>query len=173
MKHWSRLPREVVDALSLEIYKVRLEGLWAPDGAQAYLFIAGPLKVLSYSNNSMMIKFSLKEKTKHYVSTHLAFSICSVWNLVGYWGGETQHCSDLIKTALELISKSKYLTLSHGTSHTPSELRSTPTQTYPLTHRANKFYTAIQSLSEKIKTYVGTSFPCSRIQEKKKKEALD
>jgi len=27
VKHWSRLPREVVDALSLEIYKVRLEGL--------------------------------------------------------------------------------------------------------------------------------------------------
>lgn len=131
------------------------------------LFIAGPLKVPSYSNNSMITKFSLKEKAKHYSSTHLAFSVCSIWNLVGYWGDETQHCSDLIKTALELFSKSKYLTLSHGISHTSSEFRNTPAQTYPLTHRANKFYTALQSLSEKTKTYMGTSVSCSRTHIKK------
>ena len=33
MRHWHRLPREAMDAPSLETAKVRLEGLWAADGA--------------------------------------------------------------------------------------------------------------------------------------------
>jgi len=37
------LPREVVDAPSLKTSKVRLDGLWAPDGAVVSLCIAGEL----------------------------------------------------------------------------------------------------------------------------------
>jgi len=33
VRYWHRLPREVVDAPSLETFKVMLEGLWAPDVA--------------------------------------------------------------------------------------------------------------------------------------------
>jgi len=29
VKHWIKLPRELVDAPSWEIFKVRLKGLWA------------------------------------------------------------------------------------------------------------------------------------------------
>ena len=33
LRHWHRLPGEVVDALSLETFKIRLDRLRAPDGA--------------------------------------------------------------------------------------------------------------------------------------------
>lgn len=33
VKHWKRLPRVIVDALSLETFRVRLMGLCAPHGA--------------------------------------------------------------------------------------------------------------------------------------------
>lgn len=34
-----RMPREVVDVPSLEMLKIRLEGLWAPDGAGYIIFV--------------------------------------------------------------------------------------------------------------------------------------
>jgi len=34
MKHWKRLPREMVDAPSLETFKVRLDGAQQPDVAE-------------------------------------------------------------------------------------------------------------------------------------------
>ena len=41
MRHWNKLQREVVDALSLETFKVKLEGLYAMWSRS--LFIAGEL----------------------------------------------------------------------------------------------------------------------------------
>ena len=61
VRHWNRLPREVVDALSLETLKVRL------DGALSNLICCRcscslqgswtrwPLRVPSISNNSMIL----------------------------------------------------------------------------------------------------------------------
>ena len=44
MRHWTRFPRDMVDALSLETFKVRLDkALGNSDLAVVFLFIAGEL----------------------------------------------------------------------------------------------------------------------------------
>jgi len=62
VKHWRRLPREVVDALSLETFKFRLDGALSNlIQLKMSLLMAGgwtrwPLKVLSNPNCSMINK---------------------------------------------------------------------------------------------------------------------
>ncbi|KAK4829894.1 hypothetical protein QYF61_007286 [Mycteria americana] len=64
VKHWNRLPREVVDAPSLETFKVRLDGALSNlIQLKMSLLIAGggwtrwPLKVPSNPNHSMILQF--------------------------------------------------------------------------------------------------------------------
>ena len=60
VKHWNRLPREVVDAPSLETFKVRLDGALSNlIELKMSLLMAGgwtrwPLKVPSHPNHSVI-----------------------------------------------------------------------------------------------------------------------